>query len=223
MHHTTVIFDLDGTLLDTLTDLQGAVNHTMRHFRFPERTYDEVRRFVGNGVAVLLHRCAPVDTPEELFPSMLECFRAYYKEHMYDHTAPYNGVLSMLTELRRKGFRTAIVSNKLDEATKELNRRFFLPYNELAIGTPAEYKKPHPYSVFDAICQLDSTPEQTIYVGDSEVDLETAANAGIPCVGVSWGFRDRPFLEKHGANYVIDTPEELVPLLLSNQALVPSV
>lgn len=215
MRYTTIILDLDGTLLDTLEDLTAAVNHTMTRYGYPTRTLDEIRSFVGNGVAILLRRSAPTGTPEELFPEMLDCFRTYYKEHMYDHTAPYTGVLPMLAELHSKGFRTAIVSNKLDEATKELNRRFFLPYNELAIGTPAEYKKPHPYSVFDAIRRLDSAPAQSIYVGDSEVDLETAANAGIPCIGVSWGFRNRSFLEDRGADYVIDCPEELVSLLLT--------
>ncbi len=215
MKYTTIILDLDGTLLDTLEDLTNAVNNTMTHYGYPTRTLDEIRSFVGNGVAILLRRSAPMGTPEELFPEMLDYFRAYYKEHMYDHTAPYDGVLPMLADVHTQGFKTAIVSNKLDEATKELNHRFFLPYNELAIGTPAEYKKPHPYSVFDAIRQLGSTPEQAIYVGDSEVDLETAANAGIPCIGVSWGFRDRAFLEERGADYVIDAPEELLPLLLT--------
>ncbi len=213
MKYNTAILDLDGTLLDTLEDLTAAVNYTMNQYHFPERTLNEVRGFVGNGVAVLLRRSAPKDTPEELFDEMLTCFRSFYVEHMYDHTAPYDGVLPMLAALQAAGIRTAIVSNKLDEATKELNRRFFLPYNELAIGTPAEYKKPHPYSVFDAICKLGSTPEHSIYVGDSEVDIETARAAGIPCIGVSWGFRTKEFLYERGADYVIDTPAELLPLL----------
>ncbi len=215
MRYQTVIFDLDGTLLDTLEDLTNAVNYTMEQYAYPTRTLDEVRGFIGNGVAVLVRRCAPPHTPEDRFPGMLDCFRAFYKEHMYDHTAPYAGVLSMLEEVKKAGIATAIVSNKLDSATKQLNQRFFVPHNQLAIGTPAEYKKPHPHSIFDAIERLDSKANDTIYVGDSEVDIETARNAGIPCIGVSWGFRTHDFLKLNGADYVIDSPDELLPLLLS--------
>lgn len=213
MNYQTVIFDLDGTLLYTLEDLQASVNAALRAHRHPERSLEEVKHFIGNGVAVLMRRSAPAGTSETEAEELLSLFRTHYLRHMYDHTIPYEGVPELLEGLHAAGIRTAIVSNKLDEATKQMNRRFFAPLNEVAIGAPPDKKKPHPYSVFQAMELLHASPERTVYVGDSDVDAETAKNAGIPCIGVAWGYRGREFLEGLGLEAVVDTPGELLALL----------
>ncbi len=213
MKYQTVIFDLDGTLLNTLEDLQASVNAALRAHRHPERSLEEVKSFIGNGVAILMRRSAPKGTPQAEVEEMLSVFRAHYLEHMYDHTAPYEGILELLDGLHAAGIRTAIVSNKLDEATKQMNLRYFSPHNEIAIGAPPDKKKPHPYSVYQAMELLHARPEQTVYVGDSDVDAETAKNAGIPCIGVAWGYRGREFLTRLGLETVADTPAELLSLL----------
>lgn len=213
MKYNTVILDLDGTLLDTLEDLKNSVNYTLTRYNYPTRTLAEVRSFIGNGVKVLLTRSFPAQTSERMIDEALLIFREHYSVHMYDNTGLYSGVIDMLTTLKESGYRLAIVSNKLDSAVKELNERFFQEVISLAIGTGEDAKKPNPFYVFEAIKELGSTVGDSIYVGDSDVDIETAKNAGIPCIGVSWGFRGREFLEAHNADYVIDHPSELPRLL----------
>lgn len=210
MKYKTIIFDLDGTLLDTLEDLKNSVNYTLEKFHYPTRTLSEVRSFIGNGVKVLLTRAFPMNTPIAVIEEALIVFREHYEIHMYDNTCLYPGVVELLAQLKDENYRLAIVSNKLDRAVKELNERFFKDYISLAIGTSSNAKKPNPFHVLEAINSLDSTITDTIYVGDSDVDIETARNAGIPCVGVSWGFRGRAFLEEHHADYIIDHPSELI-------------
>ncbi|MBE5959898.1 MAG: HAD-IIIA family hydrolase [Lachnospiraceae bacterium] len=212
----TIIFDLDGTLLDTLRDLQESVNHTLTHYQYPPRTLDEVRRFVGNGVRVLLTRAFPAGTSEERIEEALVIFRNHYSVHMYDHTRLYEGIDAMLSELSKAGYRLAIVSNKMDSAVKDLDQKFFNGMIELAIGAPKEHKKPDPYAVLKVMEALSCTPEECLYVGDSEVDIETAHNASLPCVGVSWGFRGHEFLKEHEAHFIIDHPSELISLLNQN-------
>lgn len=213
MKYNTIIFDLDGTLLDTLEDLKNSVNYTLEKFNYPLRTLYEVRSFVGNGVKVLLTRSFPVNTTEKMIEEALIIFRKHYAEHMYDNTCLYPGVTNLLTQLVNSNYRLAIVSNKLDSAVKELNERFFKDFISLSIGTSENAKKPNPFHVLETIKALGSTIEETVYIGDSEVDIETANNAGIPCIGVSWGFRGREFLEAHHADYVIDEPRELLKIL----------
>lgn len=213
MKYNTVIYDLDGTLLYTLEDLMNSVNYALDHYGYPHRNIDEIRRFIGNGVAVLMKRSAPENCPQEEVDIMLNIFRPHYLEHMYDTTGPYEGVIDMMKEIHTAGIKTAIVSNKLDPAVKELDKMFFRGLTELAVGAPSHAKKPDPTSVLECIDNLGSTIEHSIYIGDTDVDIETAHNAGIKCVGVSWGFRGREFLEKNNCDYIIDRPEELLPLL----------
>lgn len=206
----TVIFDLDGTLLDTLEDLYLSVNAALGKFGFPLRTREEVRQSVGNGVRNLMLRSVPDGESNPQFEDCFLAFQEYYKIHLNDHTAPYDGVMPLLEKIRERGWKTAIVSNKTDSAVKELNRQVFGKVIPLAIGESAGVKrKPEPDTVYAAIRELGVKREDCVYVGDSEVDFRTAQNSGIPLILVSWGFRDREVLEKLGAETITDTPEEL--------------
>ncbi len=214
--YTAVIFDLDGTLLDTLDDLADAVNHALTAFGLPCRTRDEVRRFVGNGVAKLIERAVPDGYPAEKTQAALSAFKTHYAAHCRDKTAPYEGIISLLTELRAQGVRTAIVSNKFDDAAKALSAHYFGDLMEVAIGErEAEgiRKKPAPDTLLMAMKALGVLPEETVYVGDSDTDILTARAAGVSCVSVTWGFRDREFLLSHGATQLIDTPDELTTMI----------
>ena len=197
-----VLFDLDGTLLDTLEDLYQSVNAALAACGFPERTRMEVRSFVGNGVRNLMVR------------SVSE-FREHYAVHLNDHTAPYAGIMELLAELKKKGIPTAVVSNKSDAAVKELCRETFGDLVPLAIGESERVKKkPAPDTVIEAAAGIGVPLKDCVYVGDSEVDLATAENAGIPCISVSWGFRDKELLESLGAKTLLDTVSELRDCLL---------
>lgn len=214
--YTTVIFDLDGTLLDTLDDLADAVNHALTAFGLPRRTRDEVRRFVGNGVAKLIERAVPDGYPAEKTNGVLAVFKDYYAAHCQDKTAPYAGIVPLLTRLRAQGVRTAIVSNKFDAAAKALSAHYFGDLIEVAIGErEAEgiRKKPAPDTLLMAMAQLAATPAETLYVGDADTDMLTARAAGVSCASVTWGFRDRDFLLSHGATLLVDTPDELKTML----------
>ena len=215
MKYNTVIYDLDGTLLYTLEDLMNSVNYALDHYGYPHRNIDEIRSFIGNGVAVLMKRSAPENCPEDELKVMLDIFRPHYLEHMYDTTGPYDGVINMMKEIHEAGYKTAIVSNKLDPAVKELDKMFFSGLTELAIGAPSHAKKPDPTSVLICINDLGSQVSESIYIGDTDIDIETAHNAGLKCIGVSWGFRGRKFLEEFNCDYIIDKPDELLPLLNS--------
>ena len=209
MNHTTVIFDLDGTLLDTLDDIADSVNATMTHFARPTRTRDEVRSFVGNGAVKLIERCVGEDDPQ--LAEILAFYDKYYTEHSLNRTAPYPGIIELLRELSRREMKLAVVSNKQDAAVKKLVRKFFGGYISVAIGEKRTVrKKPAPDTVFAAMEELCSLDYECVYVGDSDVDIETAKNAGIDCVSVSWGFRSRDFLKAHGAVKIIAKPSELV-------------
>ena len=213
MSYSTFIFDLDGTLLDTLGDLASAVNYALRTHGMPEHSVDAVRRFVGNGVRVLIQRAVPDGEANPRFEDVLATFRLYYLEHSLDTTHPYDGIPEMLGELRRRGCRTAVVSNKFDAATKELCRHFFADSIEVSIGEhEAEgiRRKPAPDTVLEALRQLGVTKEKAVYVGDSDVDILTARNAGLPCISVLWGFRDRDFLQAHGAAAFVSNPLQLL-------------
>ena len=213
--YQTVIFDLDGTLLDTLQDLADSANYALSQSGFPTRTLDEVRRFVGNGVGMLIHRAVPADTSPEAEAACLDCFRAHYLTNMSHKTAPYPGILAMLDQLGAAGMKLAVVSNKFDGAVKGLCRDYFGNRLSAAIGeSEGVARKPAPDTVIRALEQLDMPREGAVYVGDSDVDILTAQNAGIPCLSVSWGFRDRAFLLDHGATRIVDSPEALAHVLL---------
>ena len=210
----TVIFDLDGTLLNTLDDLADSVNAALRKNGLPERTTDEVRRFVGNGVLNLMRRAIPNGEDNPKFEQTYADFRAYYAQHCTDKTAPYPGIMALLAELSAQGYKLAVVSNKFDAAVKKLNEQYFAGLIPVAIGEKETVrKKPAPDSVFAAMEELQSDAAHSIYVGDSDVDIETAKNAGIPCISVTWGFRDRAFLQEHGARLYADAAEQIKAFL----------
>lgn len=210
--YNTFIFDLDGTLLNTLDDLAASVNYALRTHGMPERTLDEVRSFVGNGVRLLMERAIPEGTDNPRFEETFATFRQYYMDHSLDKTRPYEGIPEMIHALKQRGCRLAVVSNKFYAATQELIRHFF-PEITVAIGeheSEGIRKKPAPDTVFEAFRQLGVGKENAVYVGDSDVDLQTAHNSGLPCISVLWGFRDRDFLLAHGATTFISQPKELL-------------
>ena len=204
MKYKAVLFDMDGTLLDTLTDLTDAVNHILSVHGYPLRTVEEVRTFVGNGARKLMERALPPDVTGDAFEALLEEYRQWYEAHTCVKTAPYPGVPAVLAALHRAGVRCAVVSNKPDGATRELAARFFP-------GLPA---KPAPDMVYHALAELDVKASDAAYVGDSEVDVALARNAKLPLVAVSWGFRGREALEKSGAALVVDDAAQLLENVL---------
>jgi len=209
--YSTYIFDLDGTLLNTLGDLCASCNYALKTKGFPERTLDEVRRFVGNGVAKLVERAVPAGTSAQLTAEALSVFRQHYLEHGLDTTCPYDGILEMLAELKRRGKRIAVVSNKFNDATRQLCAHFFPDTVEVAIGeTSTIRKKPAPDTVIEAMRQLGVTAEDAVYIGDSDVDVMTARNSGMPCISVLWGFRDKDFLIESGATTFAVTPADIL-------------
>lgn len=213
MTYKTYIFDLDGTLLDTLADLAASVNYALRQHGMPEHSIDDVRRFVGNGIRLLMERAVPDGAANPQFDAALETFRQHYLVHSLDTTRPYDGIPETLQALKQRGCRLAVVSNKFMTATQELCRHFFPDTITVAIGEhEAEgiRKKPAPDTVLAALRQLGMTKEDAVYVGDSDVDIHTARNSGLPCISVLWGFRDRQFLLEHGAEAFISAPSDLL-------------
>ena len=204
------IFDLDGTLLDTLQDLAASVNYALRQHHMPEHSIDDVRWFVGNGVRRLMERAIPEGAANPAFEAAFATFRKYYMEHSLDTTRPYDGIPELIHELKKRGCRMAVVSNKMMAATQELVHHFF-PEMEVAIGEDEAAgirKKPAPDTVFAAMKQLGEG--SAVYVGDSDVDLATARNSGLPCISVLWGFRDRDFLLAHGATTFVEQPLDIL-------------
>lgn len=214
MKYTTIIFDLDGTLLNTLADLAAATNHALAEHKLPQRTTDEVRRFVGNGIRKLIERAVPADTPAELQEAVFASFNRYYKQHCADSTRPYEGVPQLLQQLRTAGCRTAIVSNKADYGVQALAKQYFDGQLDAACGERAGIaKKPAPDMLLAIMQQLKAEPASTIYIGDSDTDLDTARNAGIACIGACWGFRGRAFLEAHGAKLLAENVGDIWELI----------
>lgn len=210
----TVLFDLDGTLLDTLEDILGAANYTLREMGYPERTLEEMRRFVGNGAEMQVRRAFGAGADEALIQRALIRYKAYYAAHCREKTRPYDGVPELLAELKRRGYRLAVVSNKPDEAVRPLAAQYFGGLTDAAMGeTAARRRKPAPDMVNDALAALGADRTRAVYVGDSEVDIETARNAGLPCISVCWGFRDREQLVEAGAAEIAATAPELLALL----------
>ena len=215
MKYSTVLFDLDGTLLNTLDDLSDSVNAILRLHHLPEITREETAGYLGNGAGHLVHCALPAGTPEEMEKTVLAEYRAYYAAHCRIKTAPYPGILDMLTHLREKGMRMAVVSNKPDGAVKELSDRFFGALMETAVGEKPEIRrKPAPDTVFEVMGLMDVKREECVYIGDSEVDLEMAKNCGLPCISVTWGFRSEAQLIASGATCLVHSAGELEELLL---------
>ena len=227
-----VIFDLDGTLLDTLSDLRTAVNMALADYGMAPRSREEIRVYVGNGVRNLMslsvaaaitgktpdrQSAALMASENPQFEEIFAAFRKYYAEHQYDTTAPYEGVVEAASRIKEAGIKTAIVSNKVDSAVKDLNEKFFhidVALGELGDAPGAPKRKPAPDLVYMAMEQIGANPEETVYIGDSEVDVQTAKNSGLPCISVLWGFRDRDELEENGATVFAATPDEMVKLVL---------
>ena len=213
----TVVFDLDGTLLDTLDDLMNSVNYALESNGYPARTRDEVRRFVGNGILLLMQRALPSGQENPDFDKVFAGFKEHYGIHCNDLTKPYEGIMELLELLKEKGVKMAIVSNKADFAVKELSEIYFKGIIPVAIGEKEREgirKKPAPDTAMEALRQLGSTTENAVYVGDSEVDLATAENCGMDYILCEWGFREREELEELGGKVFVKKPSEIADILL---------
>lgn len=211
----TVLFDLDGTLLDTILDLSSSVNYALHKNNLPVRTTDEILTFVGDGVLKLIEKSVPSGRKNSLFDACLYDFYDHYAENMMNQTRPYDGIPELLSSLSEKGVKIGIVSNKYDKAVKEMNDHYFSAYNiKSAVGaSDSIQKKPSPESLLKAMEELESGTDSTVFVGDSEIDIKAAENTGIPFIGVAWGFRGENFLRAHGATNIIYTPCDLLEIL----------
>ena len=210
-----VIFDLDGTLLDTLDDLCNSVNYSLRTNNFPERSLAEVRIFVGNGIRLLIERSVPEGTSKELIDKTFECFKTYYAVHCNDKTKTYPGVMDMLKELKKNGYKIAVLSNKAQYAVTKLCDIYFNNLLDDAVGARENVaKKPSPDALYICAENNNINLNNVIYVGDSDVDVATANNAGVRGIAVTWGFRSRELLIKCGAENLADNTDELLQILL---------
>lgn len=217
MKYKDVLFDMDGTVLDTLGDLAAAVNHTLREFSMPERSIAEVAAALSNGAAYLIAHTVPAGTPKELTDKVLAAYAPYYDAHCDILTGPYDGIVPLMEKLRDRGVKLAVISNKQDTAVKPLAEKYFPGLLEIAVGESTEVRrKPNPDAVLAALRHIGVEREDAIYVGDTEVDLQTARNAGMECASVDWGFRTREQLVEIGAEHIFDTVQELEEYLLKN-------
>ncbi len=212
--YKAVIFDLDGTLLNTLEDLKDSVNYALKRYDMPKRSLEDIRHFVGNGVEKLVERAVPEGTEKEAGEKVFAAFKEYYTLHCNDKTGPYPGISSLLADLKERGFQMAVVSNKLQEGVDALNEQYFKKYFSVAIGAREGIrKKPAPDTVLEALRILNISGQEAVYVGDSEVDIATAANARMDCITVAWGFRTRKEQEDAGATVFVEKPEDIISLL----------
>lgn len=213
-----VIFDLDGTLLNTLGDLRAATNHALEVRGLPPHSMEEIRQFIGNGIRLLICRAMPEGTPEAEIDAALDDFKAYYAAHIHDRTVPYDGIPQLLTALRKRGIQVAVLSNKIDSASQELIEYFFPGKTDVVFGEHVGVpRKPDPTSCRMVMQQLDVQPEQVLYVGDSGTDMQTAKNAGLYAVGVTWGFRSKEVLLEYGADVLVHRPEQILQILDSDE------
>lgn len=213
MQKKIFIFDMDGTLLNTLEDLMISTNYALSQFDYPTHTIEEIRFFVGNGVAKLIERAIPDGLNNSNYEKCLEIFKKHYAKNMYNHTSAYVGIPELLKKLKDKGVKTAVVSNKFDLAVKELSNKYFGDLIDIAIGENEQAgikKKPAPDTVFEVLNLMNLKSEDAIYIGDSDVDIMTAKNSNMPCISVTWGFRDREFLIKNDATIIVDRPEQIL-------------
>lgn len=215
MKYKAVIFDMDGTILNTLEDLKNATNYSLRQFGMPERSLEEVRMFVGNGIRKLVERAVPAGTSEEKIAQVFDVSLEYYEIHSADNTSPYPGILELVEKLKKSGIKTAVSTNKADVPAQELGREYFNGIFDLIVGQQDGLKvKPAPDSVNKILSILDIQKKDAIYIGDSDVDVQTAKNSGLDFIGVSWGFRGREFLEKNGAKNIVDNANEILDLVI---------
>ena len=214
MRYELAVFDMDGTILNTLDDLTDATNHALRTFGYPEHSIEEVRFFVGNGIAKLIERATPAGTSEEERAKVRAEFMDYYKIHSADKTGPYTGINDLLKKLRAAGVKTAVVSNKPDVAVRELVKTYYDGLFDAAVGDmEGQAVKPAPDMCLKVFKELGMGPEKAVYIGDSDTDIMTARNAGLDEILVSWGFRGREFLTEHGAKNICDTPDEVYDVI----------
>lgn len=217
MRYKLAVFDMDGTILNTLEDLADSTNYALRVNGLPERTIDEVRRFVGNGIRLLIERAVPNGSEAELTDKVFETFKDYYKTHCAVKTKPYDGIKDVLSALRKAGCLTAVVSNKADFAVQDLCHDYFEELFDIAVGEREGIKKkPAPDSVFEVLSKLNINKEDAVYIGDSDVDFATSVNAGMDVIMVGWGFRDEEFLREKGAERIIKQPSEILDIILSD-------
>ena len=211
----SILFDLDGTLLDTLDDLANSVNYALRTHHLPERSHTEIRSFLGNGIRNLMLDAVGRGMSDEAFEPVFQTFRTYYVKHCLDKSKPFAGIIDLLKALQQRGITMAVVSNKLHPAVVELNERFFKDYITSAVGESATVRrKPNPDAVLAALSELGCSKDEAVYVGDSEVDLHTAQNAGMQCMLVLWGFRDEAFLRSlPGASLFAQCPADILSWL----------
>lgn len=213
-----VIFDLDGTLLNTLGDLRAATNHALEVRGLPPHSMEEIRQFIGNGIRLLICRAMPEGTPEAEIDAALDDFKAYYAAHIHDRTVPYDGIPQLLTALRKRGIKVAVLSNKIDSASQQLIEYFFPEKTDVVFGEHVGVpRKPDPTSCRMVMQQLGVQPEQVLYVGDSGTDMQTAKNAGLYAVGVTWGFRSKEVLLEYGADVLVHRPEQILQILDSDE------
>ena len=207
----TFIFDLDGTLLNTINDLADSTNFALEKNGYKKRTVEEVRSFVGEGVRKLMVRALPNDIDDSVIDQCIKDFKAHYSKNMRNKTAPYEGIMELLKTLKDNNMKVGVVSNKFDKAVKELCKDYFGDLVDIAVGEREGIaKKPAPDSVFEALRILDSKQEYVLYIGDSDTDMETAKNAGVDSIGVTWGFRDKELLIETGAKYIAENPLEIL-------------
>lgn len=215
----TIVFDLDGTLMDTLQDLWLSTNYALRAHNLAERSIKEVRQFVGNGVHKLIERAVPEEISNEMIEKVFATFKEHYVIHCQEHTDLYPGIKELLVQLKKEGHSLAVVSNKLQSGVDELHHNFFNDTIDVAIGERAGIpRKPAPDMVILALRELEERGvkiDNPIYIGDSEVDLQTAKNSNLPCISVLWGFRDKDLLEKKGASVFAETPEDIITIINS--------
>lgn len=214
MSINTIIFDLDGTLLYTLEDLNDSVNFALEKHNYPLRSLDEVRGFVGNGVALLIERALPSCVSENTKAECLRTFKEHYSKNMFNKSRPYDGVVEVLEQLKRNGYNLAVVSNKHDEAVKNLVNTYFSSLFDVVVGqSDSVLPKPSIDGVDMVLKTLSVDASECVFVGDSEVDIQTANNAGMSCMSVVWGYKDIEFLYKNGASVLLYYPEEILELL----------
>ena len=216
MKYKLAVFDMDGTILDTLEDLADSTNYALTSNGLPERTIDEVRSYVGNGIRLLIERAVPQGTEPELSNKVFKTFKEYYKTHCAIKTRPYDGIKKVLTSLRKAGCLTAVVSNKADFAVKDLCRDYFNGLFDIAVGEREGIdKKPAPDGVFEVLSKLNINKKEAVYIGDSDVDFATSKNAGIDVIMVGWGFRDEEFLREKGVERIIKQPSDIIDIILN--------
>ena len=209
-----IVFDMDGTILDTITDIREATNFALMKCGYPERSLEEVLSFVGNGVKVLIERAVPAGISADEFNNCFVIFKDYYDIHKNDNTKPYPMILELMFELKKIGIKMSVVSNKFDSGVKALAQDLFAGYLPIAIGeSETIIPKPNPSGVWLAMEMMNANKNNTVYIGDSEVDFQTAKNSEIDFIGVSWGFRPRTLLEQLGSKYIVDSPLEILELI----------